>query len=223
MNFLELCQRTRQECGIQGEGPASVTNQTGLLKRVINWVADADNLVQSLHPDWNFLWREFTENTIAGVDTIVKPNDLGLWDRESFATGRGTVDGRPITCITYNEWRKINNSKSQQAPSLICVLPNGNLSFTYPPDDVYPFYGNYWASPVALTTNTQESAIPTRFERIIVARAKMWFFEDIESYDQKKLAEDEYEKELAVLEKAEIPDNGIYGQHSPEQLVVRPA
>jgi len=221
MTFLELCQRTRQECGIQGEGPSAVTSQKGLLKRVVDWVADADNLVQSLHPDWNFLWKEFTENTVAGLDTIVKPSDLGLWDRESFAIDRGTVDGKPIPSITYGEWRKINNSKSQQTPSLICVLPNGNLSFTYPPDDVYSFYGTYWASPTALTTSDQESAIPTRFQRIIIARAKMWFFEDIESFDQKTLAENEYLLELSLLEKAEMPDNGDYGQHSPEQLVVR--
>jgi len=35
MNFLQLAQRVRQEAGISGDGPVSVVNQTGEMKRVV--------------------------------------------------------------------------------------------------------------------------------------------------------------------------------------------
>jgi hypothetical protein len=61
MTYLEICKLVRQECGVQGEGtPAAVTSQRGMLKRIVEWVRDADTIIQDKHTDWDFLWKEFS-------------------------------------------------------------------------------------------------------------------------------------------------------------------
>jgi hypothetical protein len=222
MTFLELCKATRKECGIQGEGlPSSVLTQTGLIRRVVDWVADADIYIQTLHPDWNFLWATHTVNTIVGSEVLVRPCDIGIWDITSFAIDRGTIDGRSIFTTSYEEWRSYNGLKENSAPYSLSIMPNKNLALSLPPDDVYEIYGEYWSAPVKLIADSQEPVYPERYQRLIIAKAKMWFFEDIESTDQWEQARQEFDMWLEFLESAELPNNQILGQNSPSPIIVR--
>lgn len=222
MTFLELCQAVRRECGIQGTGPAAVTSQTGLLSRVVNWVIDADNLIQSMNPDWNFLWAEFTGNTTLASSYLTKPADFGMWDREAFAIARGTADGRPLSFVDFQDWRRSHGLKVNAEPSSITILPDNNLAFPAPANGTHEIYGNYWKVPVKLAANTDVSPIPLRFHRIIVARAKMWYFEDIESDTQFTQAENEFDYWLKLLEGFSLPNRQEATQSSPDDMVVRP-
>jgi hypothetical protein len=222
MTFLELCQAVRQECGIQGTGPAAVTNQVGIQKRVVDWVRDADLFVQSIHPDWDFLWAEFTANTILDSDAVARPSDLGMWDRTAFALDRGTVDGVPLNLIDFHDQRSQSNVRLSAKPYALAILPNYNLGLKVPANGIYEVYGNYWKSVTQLTTNTQLPLYPARFHRIIVAKAKMWFFEDIESDTQWKQAEKEYNEWLEQLESYALPQQQEANQSSPAQMAVRP-
>ena len=222
MTFLEICQRVRQDCSIQGTGPASVTDQSGLHKQIVDWVATSDREIQLTHPDWTFLWKTFTEDTISGVSSITRPADLSLWDRESFTVDKGTTTGKPLDYIPYEESRKTVSLLENTAPIKVTILPNQNLSLIYPADDAYSFSADYWKNPVCLETNTQVSDIPEDFHRVIVERARMFFYEDIESFDQYKLAEYRYKDLLTQLEARYLPTSLDHGQYSPEQIVVRP-
>ena len=222
MTFLQLCQIVRQECGVQGQGPSSVVGQTGLLKRIVDWVAAADILIQSKHSDWDFLWTEYTQDTVIGSDTLVKPNDFGMWDRESFAAGRGTVDGRPLTLVDYKDWRQNNYLKANQLPTAITIAPNSNLRLTQPADCTCEIYACYWKAPTLMTTNAEVPPYPERFQRATIARAKMWFFEDQEAWDNFKLAKDEFEEWMIKLEGFALPGQQPRSQAQPAQMVVRP-
>lgn len=46
--YLELCQAFREDIGIAGTGPATVVGQTGILGRIVRWIADADITIQAL-------------------------------------------------------------------------------------------------------------------------------------------------------------------------------
>jgi hypothetical protein len=168
------------------------------------------------------LWKLHEEDTNIGADTIVKPNDYGLWDRESFQLDRGDSNGTVLTFVPYIEWRSNPSEKENAKPALVTILPNGNLSFQAPSDAIYAFSAYYWKTPTKLSSNADESAVPERFEDIIVVRAKMSFFEDIESYDQYELAKEEYNERLLALEQFALPSNMVSGQTSPEQIIVRP-
>ena len=222
MNFLELSKTTRQECGLQGEGPASVLERKGMEKRVVDWVAKADNLVQTANTDWDFLWTEFTLDTIVDSDAILRPVDLGMWDTESFAVNRGTADGRPLTYIPYSQWRTRVNLPTSQSPTTITIMPNGDLRLLSPAEGVYPIYATHWASPTLLSENTSTPPYPERFHRIVIARAKMFFFEDQEAWNNYQSAEKEYNELFNELEGYASPGQQSLTQAQPSSLVVRP-
>jgi hypothetical protein len=222
MTFLELCQQTRQECGIQGQGPAAVTNQTGILKRVVEWVRDADLFIQTLHPDWDFLWAEYAEDTVTDADLLARPLDFGMWDREVFAINRGTIDGAGLDLIQFNDLRRLNNVRLPARPSALAIKPNGDLILRVPANGIYTIYGAYWKKPTKLTTDDQIPVYPERFHRAVVAKAKMWFFEDIESDDQWAQAEKEFDEWLSELESFALPQQQEGNQSSPVQMAVRP-
>jgi hypothetical protein len=192
MTYLELCVATRQECGIQGETPAAVTNQRGLLKRIVDWVADADVVVQSVYADWDFLWAEFTDDTTDNSDAITKPTNFGMWDRESFAVDRGTATGRKLTVYDFKEWRNANYLKIKQEPSRITITPDGNLRLSQPANGTYEIYANYWKDIIRMSINADTPPYPTRFHRIVICRAAMFFFKDQEAWQNYTEAEKEY-------------------------------
>lgn len=221
MNFLELCQATRQECGIQGSGPVDVENRSGLEKKIVDWVAKADLTIQNINSDWDFLWSEFTADTVVGSDTITKPNDLGIWDREAFAIGRGTATGTKLYVMTLADWRIKVGKKENETPSQVTIFPNGNLRFLEPANAVYSIYGNYWKRPTKLLLNNDTSDIPQQFHQIIIERAKMFFFEDQEGWDNYKAAATEFKNLLEQLEGQQLPGQQWLSQTQPEPLVMR--
>jgi len=221
MTFLELAKAVRQECGVQGTGPAAVTSQSGLLLKIVDWTANADLLVQSLHPDWNFLWAEYTSDTSVDSVSLTKPDDFGMWDKESFGVARGVATGRPLSVVSYKEWRSNFSLKTNAAPYSLCIMPDGNLSLSAPADAVYSIYGNYWEDTTLLTANADTPSYPVKYQRVIITRAKMWYFEYVESTTQWEQAKKEYDEVLKKLEGYALPNQQTTTQSSPRQMYVR--
>lgn len=205
MTFLQLCQATRQESGIQGQGPSAVTSQTGMLERVVGWVRDADRLVQTIHADWDFLHNSFSDNTTEGSDALTKPSDFGQWDVESFALSRGTAEGRELRNVDYKEWRKNHNLKENQEPNSVTIAPDNNLLLGQPADGIYTISGDYWREVVDLAVDGDIPPYPARFHRVVIARAKMFFFEDQEAWENYRAAKIEYDNWLNDLEAFALP------------------
>ena len=67
--FLQLCSDTRRECGVAGTGPTAVTDQSGQLENIVNWVKNAFVEIQNRHQDWLWLKSTFTFDTTASDDT----------------------------------------------------------------------------------------------------------------------------------------------------------
>ena len=67
MTYLQLVQRTRQECGIAGDGPTTVVGQTREMKRLCDWVAQSWVEIQEERQDWDFMRKSVTFNTSSGT------------------------------------------------------------------------------------------------------------------------------------------------------------
>ena len=99
MNFLSLCQRGLSECGEQG----SMTTTSGAIgshARIVNWIGDAWNEIQTAHDDWDWLRSSsilgggISFTTTSGLATYplgtgagtvgVLADNFGKWDRETF-------------------------------------------------------------------------------------------------------------------------------------------
>jgi len=224
MNFLELCQTARQECGIQGQGPSAVTNQSGVLKKIVDWVAKADLYIQSLHGDWDFLWEEFNGPTVPNSRDIAKPADLGMWDRESFSVDRGTEDGRSLTLIDFKEDRRNYGERIANPPVEIVILPDGNLRLCCPADGIYSIDADYWKKPTVLSADASVPPYPLRFHWAIIERVKMYFYADQEAFELYKEAELRFNEWLNQLEANQLPGQQLRSQAQPDldMMTVRP-
>jgi len=218
MNYLELCQRARQEAGISGAGPTTVIDQTGVLLRVVDWVADAWIEVQNKRPNWLFMWEEFTFNTAAATRDYlaadVSITDLAFWDTGSFyiyETALGTLDQNPLPHSPYRYWRPLHRNRMDQRaddrPQLFTILPNNKVRMEPEPDDIYTIDGEYkrtnqlFAADADVPTN-----LPDDFHMIIVWQALKYygFYENApEVLDE---AETNFDNLLFRLEAVQLPN-----------------
>lgn len=205
MTFLELCVRVRQESGISGEGPLSVVGQQGILAKVVEWVRQADNDIQSMHTDWSFLWR----TADATLTTDVRLYDriaLGLADMQELT--EISIDGEPLQEMTWAVFKqyKFNTDVGKQRPASFAFRPDG-LMMVYPvPNADYATTVEYYAAVEPLLLNDDESAIPVIYHDAILQKALMYYASHEEDNSLYQVANARYEQKLSELSAACLPD-----------------
>lgn len=217
MTYLQLCQRVVQEAGIPGGGPSAVTGQTGKLAKVVSWVNQAWREIQLMRPNWNFMWAEFSFNTVASTRDYLAADqsitDLHLWDTTSFLiylTATGTSDQGEMIYMPYAVWREkyraAMTSRATGRPQIVTILPDKQLRFEPAPDAEYTIEGVYKKSAQDFTaTDDEPTGLPDDFHMIIVWQALKYygFFENApEVLDE---AETNFDNLLFRLEQEELP------------------
>lgn len=89
MNYLQLVNRARVECGVSGNALATTQNQTGENARFTSWVSTAYVDVQSAKDDWNFMRGQFNVQINPGVQTITAAATvptLDNWKKRQFSS-----------------------------------------------------------------------------------------------------------------------------------------
>jgi len=180
--YLQLVQQLQRDLGVTGAAIPAVTGQSSINEKLVNWIADADEFIQSLYWDWKFLWSEYSIATVAGNPAPTVPSDLGVWDRESFWLDYTLATKKKLEYLDYYEWRDSlgHGVKTNSKPNYITIKPNNSIILERPPDAVYTLTGEYWKTPARMTANADVSAIPAQFHRIIVVQAKLWYAEEEE-------------------------------------------
>ncbi len=88
MNFLQIVNRVRQNCGVASADLTTVIAQSGENQRIINWVNESWLDIQAMKQDWLWSRKEFAFPTVAGqtayTPTQIGLSDFGLWARDSF-------------------------------------------------------------------------------------------------------------------------------------------
>jgi hypothetical protein len=152
-------------------------------------------------------WRsQHSDNTIDSTRSYSKPSGLGTWDKDSFYLDYTEDDYQHLTEIPYTVWRESFRQGTQTTgkPDHFIITPAGNIYLEPIPDGAYALTADYWKAPTRMTTNTSTSAIPGRFERIIIAQAKIYYAEHEEFPSVLELATNEYNDLLRRLESAEL-------------------
>jgi hypothetical protein len=206
--FLQLCQRVRRDCGISQSGPTTVTGQTGILANVVDWVADAIEEIENLHADWHFLLAEHTDTCVAGQQEYSAPSDLGQWDRRAVYLDRTLNTYRKLRYMDYDTWRSNfrNGVKTNSKPTSFTIKPDDTLVLEGPPDDTYSIYADYWKKPTRPTADSDTSLIPTRWEKVIIARAKLYFAEYDAAQEILQSSTQEFARVLLLLESDQLPN-----------------
>lgn len=176
--FLELCTEFHRDLGMGGSLSA-VSGQTGMLSRVVNWIADADYKIKTSRGDWNFMWAEGTRTLALGTATYDPPTLLGKFDVSSFWIDSGTDDAAPVSHVPYREYMHSHKHVNIDAdsPDFLTVRPDQKYTIVPTPDsatDGKVLSFDYWKVPTRLANNSDVSAIPLQFHEIIIWRAKMY-------------------------------------------------
>ena len=183
-NFLTLCQELSQETVDAGNGPASVTNQTGQNRRFVTWVRDAWVEIQTSRDDWRWMRKSFTVNTVASdgsyaysdcADTVtaLAIARFARWYRNAFkaylsSSGVGTE--YPLTYMEWERFRRIYRYGTQTdgQPIHVSVDPTDAFVLGPKPDAVYVVSGDYQSGPQILAADADIPEMPTRFHKLVV-------------------------------------------------------
>jgi hypothetical protein len=171
LNFLNLTKRLLQICGVAGT-ISTISNQTGELLRLVNYIEDAYQDVLNYSDHWNFLWSSFSAE-VSGTEFTL--TDLGIteFNRFDYTTIRG--NSKPLTYLPYHEFKHTS--------TLGECFWNTSEVFTITPDKKIKFNsiftgtlsGEYYKSPSIVSTDEDIPLIPEQFQMIIVYRAAMFY------------------------------------------------
>lgn len=189
MNYLQLVNRTRVECGVSGASTPLVTTAglSGEAARIANWVNAAWVDIQSSREDWQWLREPLEFNTItqqsgytpteAGVGTT-----FGNWKLDSFrcsSVGQNYADEQLLNYMEWTTFRNLyqygNMRTTYARPVVVTVMPDKSLAFGSTPDQPYVITGEYYQCPSEFASDNDTPAIPARFQLMIVYRAMMFY------------------------------------------------
>lgn len=211
MTFLELCRRVREDSGVSGDGPAAVTDQRGILQRIVNWVKLANDEIQLEHDDWLFM-NYVTTQTLTAGQAEFPLFSIGAPSLRTLA--KVYAGGQEVPVISYSDW--LDNlprfSASQTGASLMAVTltPDQRL-LVYPvlsTDVVVTIRG--YTLPTPLLNNDDVPNIPAQYHEAIVARALMYYADYEEDTYRYNRATADYEKWLKRLSETQLPRMRVF-------------
>ena len=202
MNFLALCQRAVTECGASGT-LTTTAGQVGSLARIVNWVGDAWNELQTERDDWNWMRAsnilgsgvsfapasaQFNTPLGTGAGTLgIAVDSFGKWDESTFrcfTTANGISDETFLDTLDYDIWRDSYMLGAMRLvttrPYVIAIGPDQSLNLGPPPNGNYTITGDYWTAPVLMVNDTDvPTGLPTRWHLLIAydAALKYGFYE----------------------------------------------
>lgn len=215
MTFLEICKAVRQEAGISGNGPMSVINQTGEMKRIVDWVAAAWREVQTHRRDWDFMKDEFQFNTAVGVYEY-SPAAASLtrfmrWLPTSlriYETARGPNDGVELLQISFEDYRRyyLTGTQTESRPVAFAVNHKRNLVLGPHPMSEYTVIGDYVKSTQRLVNNDDVPDLDEDYHDVIMWGALMKYAVYEAAGEVYARAESQYSGYMNQMERLLLPD-----------------
>lgn len=216
MTFLQLAARLRQECAGNGTGPTAVTGQTGELKRIVDWIATADEDVQRLHDEWRFMVGSFTLNTVAddgsyaAADCVTPVTDLRNWRETTlkiYLLSVGVADQVKLRYMDYDQWDATYNTGTQTSgrPLHFTVGHDLSLKLGPAPSAVYRISGEYQKSVATLAADADTPLYPPEYHMLAVYRGMMKYGRYTGAQEVYQDGEVEYKRMLKQMERTQLP------------------
>lgn len=204
MTYLELCQRVISEAPVSGR-ITTVTQQTGQLEQVVNWVNTAYTDVQTYSNRWAFLRNELVFNTVPGVNNYTR-DSIGIptvrdWVDRKFRCRMGLSD----TQMSYYTWDEFytnlatgaNRTVAGDIATVITVKPDQSLVvWPTPTSTPTQIVGEYFRQPYQLVNDTDTPIFLPEYHMIIVWKAVSYFAAQNAAGDIYNHADNEYRRIL---------------------------
>lgn len=184
MTFLELVQAFWREAGLSGPGPQAVTNQRGMERKAVDWVANAWTELQGSRRDWRFLRRTVAVPLLASqrdytiVGTTLAPGFAPDWRFPCYDKGAALVlDGLgQVSGLEWLDWptfRSLYGASVPPAnrPQRAVEVTSDTLRLDCPPDQGYSMQLEYIATPQRLKDNQDVPNIKEHLQMVIAWKA----------------------------------------------------
>lgn len=217
---LQLAQRLRRECAMNGTGPTSTVGQVGEYQLLIDWLDDAYRRLQSDKENWQFLRKPCSLPIVSGTATYT-PEDMGITDHarwivddvRCYLDSKGVVDEQEVYFIEWEIFKRTYLFGSSQLqtgrPIQFTVKPDESLMFWPIPDDSYIVSGEYYMRPVDWSTaadpDTEYPVFPERFHMILVWSALMFYGANYSETDKYAHGQNEYKELYSTLKLDQLP------------------
>jgi hypothetical protein len=169
MNFLQLCQDARKECGIAVNTsllPTTTVGQTGQLGNIVRWVAAAWLEIQG-NQHFDFLWEEATVTILAATNATATGLTESRYMKDSAHIGDVF-----LTYIPWQDFRSLYPStltgSAGQNPSVWSIRPDGAMVVDLKPAANTEITVERYKQPVALSADADIPALPTDLHMLIV-------------------------------------------------------
>jgi hypothetical protein len=218
MNFLQLAQRTHTECGLSGVGPQGVSNQTGINAKLVSWVRQAWEELQSDREDWRWAWKQATVPLTAGqasYDLLTLIPDYGVIVRDA-VTVTAPTDPNNVSEGVYSEYPIFSRSyergvSAHGRPIIFTVAPDRSMRLAPTPDAAYNVILEYYAAPQSLSASTDTPLLPVHYHMAIVYRAVMLYAAHDDHPQLNQDAVLNYERWLRRIMATEAPQVRVSG------------
>ncbi|HXE49570.1 MAG TPA: hypothetical protein VN663_14420 [Ramlibacter sp.] len=214
--FLQLAQRLRQEVQGAGTGPTTVLNQTGEYKRIVDWIAEADEEIQQEHDTWKFMVGNFALNTVVGdasytpADCLTPFNDFRQWRQRTvkcYNLTAGVNDEIELNYIDYESWYVLYNTRPQtNSRPIHWTTGNQNELLIGPlPNDVYRVSGEYHRNATEMVADSEYPKYPSEYHMLPVYLAMMKYGRFTGASEVFADGERLYKKMLHRMERTQLP------------------
>ena len=235
MTFLEMVKALRRETSVSGEGPAAVTGQTGEMGRLVAWILQADNEIQTYRVDWNFLWKTGAFSTIAsqGLYDLTLAADMGgagneitdfnLFENFDPNIGKGPklfVDSDQLIYLPWGQYDPNSYGAGETKPYDMTIRPDGKWLFLPTPDIVFAITFNYYSTPVVMVDNADVSVIPVIYHDIVVSRAMMYYAEYEDAPELMSAGAERYDQLMDAMRATQLPGQEAFNRSSYGDIVV---
>lgn len=222
MNFLQLVNRARVECGVSNARVPLTTlvGATGESARMANWINSAWVDIQTAKPDWQWMRDPFEFNTVT-QQQIYTPTQAGVgttfanWKRDSFrasSVGQNYRDEQLLNYMDFTTFRNLyqyaNMRNTYARPVVVSITPDKDLGFGAIPDQPYVIVGEYYRKPAEFVADTDEppAVFPERFQIAIVYRAMMFYAGYEAAPEVYRRGEVEFKRLMNRLDIDQLPD-----------------
>ena len=205
--YIELCQDMAREVGIPGTGPSTVTPTAEDEADVVRYIKDANTDICSMWFNWDFLWGEHSTTTVASTSTITSPSDLAQWNIDSVVYDPTSANWQPLGYVGWREYREDYKygTVDTGVPEFFSVKPDNVIDLYPTPNAATTLTAEYWKTPTTLSDSDDEPVIPTRFQRIIICRAKVYYAEQNDAAEVMGSSISEFNDLLGKLEADQLP------------------
>lgn len=234
LTFIDLCQRTQQDCGVSGTLMTTVSGATGEALRIVSWVSSAWLELAAAHQDYEF-FRGSVSFTTDTNKTAYKITDTGIaaaadfsqWNIDTFRvylTSQGITGETWLHAMPYDRWRDTylfgGFRTTRTRPLHIAIAPDKSLCFGPIADNGYTVIGDYQVSPKPLVNDSDtpksvcaavgaggvQGEIPTYWNMLIVYKAMMAYGSYENTAEVYNYAESQYNQLIRRLTQDRLPE-----------------